>query len=248
MTLELHANQVRDAAPLQGMTGLGALDLRENRIGNVGPLVANTGIGGGDYVVVRWNWLSLAPGSDDMADIDALLGREVEILYDPQHEGPDTSAAFRVEPEGAVFCDEIFQAAVFQTGAADVAEWVASTTWVEPGTVLELDPNCPGAYRIRLTERSPLLAGVVSSEPGVILSDAGESGLRVLLALAGIVPVKGTDEGGAIHPGDLLVSAATPGHAMRCRSQTACACCVLGKALAPMFDESGVILVPLMTP
>jgi len=63
-----------------------------------------------------------------------------------------------------------------------------------------------------------------------------------------IVPVKVTNEGGPIHPGDLLVSAVTPGHAMRCRSQTACPCCILGKALAPMLDASGVILVLLMTP
>ena len=249
-TLELHSNQVRDTGPLQGLTGLGALDLRENRIGDIGPLVANAGIAGGDYVDVRWNWLNLAPGSADIADIDALLGREVEILYDPQHEGPrpDTAAVFRVEVEGAVFCDEILHAAAFQTGAADIAEWVSVSTCAQPGTVLELDPNRPGAYRVCRSECSPLLAGVVSSEPGVILSGADESGLRVLLALAGIVPVKVTDEGGPIHPGDLLVSATTPGHGMRCRSQTHCSCPILGKALVPMLDESGVVLVLLMTP
>ena len=247
-TLELHSNRIRDTAPLQGLTSLGGLDLRENRISDIGPLVANAGIGNGDCVDVRWNWLNLTPGSADMADIDALLGRGVETLYDPQHEAPDTSAAFRVEAEGTVLCDETFYAATFQTGAADVAEWVAVTTWVGPGTVLELDPNRPGAYRICLTECSSLLAGVVSSEPGVILSDAVELGSKALLALAGIVPVKVTNEGGPIHPGDLLVSAVTPGHAMRCRSQTACPCCILGKALAPMLDASGVILVLLMTP
>ena len=35
------------------------------------------------------------------------------------------------------------------------------------------------------------------------------------IALAGRTPCKVTDENGPIHPGDLLTSSSTPGHAMR---------------------------------
>ena len=246
--LDMHANRVCDVVSLQGLTELASLDLRENRIADLGPLVSNVGIGSGDYVDVRWNHLNLSPGSHDMEDIDTLLGRGVDLQYDPQQEAPDTSAAFRVETDGNVRCDEVFHAAAFETGAADIAEWVRVATPVEPGTVLELDPSSSSTYRICSIECSPLLAGVVSSAPGITLGVLFELEPCALLALTGIVPVKVTNEGGPIRPGDLLVSSSTPGYAMRCCSQTACPCSILGKALAPMSAEYGVIPVLLMTP
>ena len=57
--------------------------------------------------------------------------------------------------------------------------------------------------------------------------------------------VKVTDEGGPILPGDLLVSSCTPGHAMRWSGEDPCSCDLLGKALEPMSDSSGVILALL---
>jgi hypothetical protein len=66
-----------------------------------------------------------------------------------------------------------------------------------------------------------------------------------LLALSGIVPVKVTNEGGPIQPGDLLVSSSTPGHAMRWARDGSCPCTLVGKALEPMTDERGVVSVLL---
>ena len=66
-----------------------------------------------------------------------------------------------------------------------------------------------------------------------------------LLALVGIVPVKVSAEGGPIQPGDLLVTSSTPGHAMRWAGPDLCPCSVVGKALEPMDEEQGVILVLL---
>ena len=68
---------------------------------------------------------------------------------------------------------------------------------------------------------------------------------RACLALIGIVPVKVTDEGGPILPGDLLVSSSTPGHAMRSNAATARACALVGKALEPMTGNRGLILILL---
>ena len=247
-TLEMHVNQVSDVSPLAGLINLTTLDVHENRIADIGTVVSNAGIDNGDYVDIRWNHLSLTPGSQDMEDISTLLGRGVNLEYDPQHVAPDTPAVFRVGVDGSAFCDGVFYGATFATGAADIAEWVYVATPVEPGTVLELDPSRSSTYRICSTACSLLLAGVVSSAPGVTLGGASGSEPRALLALTGIVPVKVTNEGGPIRPGDLLVSSSTPGHAMRCGSQTACPCCILGKALAPMSTERGVILVLLMAP
>jgi len=71
------------------------------------------------------------------------------------------------------------------------------------------------------------------------------TGDSALLALLGIVPVKVTDEGGPIQPGDLIVSSSTPGHAMRWSGPDPCSCSLVGKALEPMVEEEGVILVLL---
>jgi hypothetical protein len=68
---------------------------------------------------------------------------------------------------------------------------------------------------------------------------------KALLALTGTVPVKVTDEGGPIQPGDLLVSSSTPGYAMRWSGSDPCPCALVGKALESMTDERGVISVLL---
>jgi len=57
---------------------------------------------------------------------------------------------------------------------------------------------------------------------------------QALLALLGAVPVKGTDEGGPIEIGDLLVVSSTPGHAMQWDPQIGPACGLVGEVLEPM--------------
>jgi len=156
-----------------------------------------------------------------------------------------TGASFRVEPSGHVLADGSFNAASFATGAADVAEWVAVAEPVEAGDVIAFDPTRTATYRRPRAFCSPLVAGVVSSDPGVVLGEDVSSGQRALLALAGIVPVKVTDEGGPIAVGDLLVSSSTAGHAMRWGGPDPCPCSLVGKALEPMTDKAGVILVLL---
>jgi len=155
-----------------------------------------------------------------------------------------TAAVFRVDASGRVFSDATFYGAGFETGAADIAEWVAVSEVVGPGDVLELDPQRTATYRRSSRLCSPLIAGVVSTKPGVVLAGAGAEG-EALLALVGIVPVKVTDEGGPIQPGDLLVTSSTPGHAMRWAGPAPCLCSMVGKALEPMTAEKGVILVLL---
>jgi hypothetical protein len=179
----------------------------------------------------------------------------------------DTAAVFRVESAtGDVHADGSFYGASFQSGAADVAEWVPISEEVEPGDVLELDSDNPGQYRKARGQCSNLVAGVVSTKPGFVLGtnpstvDFGPqtddsrpmtedselwTGASALLALIGIVPVKVTDEGGPIQPGDLLVSSSTPGYAMRWDPDACSPCALVGKALEPMTDKRDVILVLL---
>ena len=158
----------------------------------------------------------------------------------------ETLAAFRVESNGDALCDGTVRAEQFQTGAADIAEWVRISEPVAAGDVLEFDPADGAACRLSASACSPHVAGVVSSQPGLALGSAATDG-RAPLALAGIVPVKVTDEAGAIEPGDLLVTSSTPGRAMRWSGTAPCPCSLIGKALEPMTEASGLILVLVMT-
>ena len=158
-----------------------------------------------------------------------------------------TASLFRIEREtGNVFTDGAFYSKGFNSGSADVAEWVPVSEPVEPGDVLELDPTWPGVYRKARVPCSTLVAGVVSTQPGVVLGHSEDTRGKALLALIGIVPVKVTDEGGPIRPGDLLVASSTPGYAMRWDPGSREPCGLLGKALEPCEESSGVILVLLM--
>jgi internalin A len=244
--LWLFNNQIVDISTLAGLINLAELDLDSNQIADIAPLVSNAGIGSGDDLDVRWNNLDLTPGSADMDDINTLLGRGVSLQYDPQK----TAAVFRVDAQGNVLADGPFYGAEFYSGSADVAEWVSVSESVEPGDVLELDPENPGHYRKSRGPCSTLVAGVVSTAPGFILgSSPVTEGLSTpdsaLLALLGIVPVKVTDEGGPIQPGDLLVTSSTPGHAMCWAGSGLCPCALVGKALEPLETERGIILVLL---
>jgi hypothetical protein len=153
-----------------------------------------------------------------------------------------TAATFRVEPDGDVLADGTVYADDFLFGSADVAEWVNVSEPVEPGDVLELDPDSPGQYRRARGGCSSLVAGVVSSEPGVVLGER-TTGERALLALAGIIPVKACDEGGPIWPGDLLVSASRSGYVRRCEPGECTF--IVGKAMEPLIEGEGLILVLL---
>ena len=164
-----------------------------------------------------------------------------------------TPAVFRVGTYGNVLADGAFYGQGLDAGSADVAEWVPVSEPVEPGDVLELDPLNPGSYRKARAACSTLVAGVVSTEPGVILGsssptlDIGPWTLdSALLALLGIAPVKVTAEGGPIQPGDLLVVSSTAGFAMRWDPADGEACGLVGKALEPLESGTGMIRVLLM--
>jgi hypothetical protein len=189
----------------------------------------------------RWGFpLDEAFYQEILADVRALVAQRGPA--DPAPE--DTAACFRVNTLGQVFADGAAYGPTFKAGAADVAEWAPVSERGEPGDVLELDATHPGSYRLTQTPCSSAVAGVVSTEPGVVLGGAGSEG-TALLALSGIVPVKVTNEGGPIQPGDLLVSSSTPGYAMRWVGPEPCPCALVGKALEPMTDERGVISVLL---
>jgi subtilisin family serine protease len=154
----------------------------------------------------------------------------------------NTPAIFRIErTTGNAYADGSWNA-----GGADVAEYIAVSEPVEPGDVVELDPHNPKYYRKARSAYSPLVAGVISTQPGVVLGARTQSEGRALLALVGRVPVKATTENGPIRPGDLLTSASKPGYAMRCESAAQCEGAIIGKALEALNEGEGFILMLVM--
>jgi hypothetical protein len=184
-------------------------------------------------------------------------GFSVTITYGNPPSCTNTGAVFRIERMTGNVCAD----GSFNSGGADVAEYILASEPLEPGDVVELDPHNPKHYRKVREPYSPLVAGVISTAPGVVLgakhlslalSVNGEGrgevepGERPLLALLGRVPVKATTESGPIRPGDLLTSASKPGYAMRCVDVTQCEGAIIGKALEALDKGEGVILVLLM--
>lgn len=177
--------------------------------------------------------------------VDAVTatGFRVTITYgNPTSSCANTGALFRVERTTGNVCAD----GSFFSGGADVAEYILVSEVVEAGDVVELDPNVPKRYRKARGPYSKLVAGVISTQPGMILGAHEHSEGRALLALVGRVPVKVTTENGPIHPGDLLTSSSKPGYAMRCESIARCEGAIIGKALESIDAGEGVIVILVM--
>lgn len=160
-----------------------------------------------------------------------------------------TDAKFRVENDGSVRADGTYYGTDFQSGGADVAERINTSEWVKKGNVVEIDPNHEGFFRKTRDSYSTKVAGVISSNPGLILgSDKGSSSdrwgdNRPKLVLAGRVEVKVNTNNGSIDVGDLLVSSSQPGYAMKCEDRRRCTGAVVGKALEPLKEKSGKVMI-----
>jgi len=173
--------------------------------------------------------------------IDASAGTNALEIYNTEG---GQNLIFRVErTTGNVYADGSFTG-----GGADVAERIDVTDAVEPGDVVEIDPENPGKFRKAREALSTRVAGVISTAPGVVLGNksAESNDARPILALAGRVPVKVTAKYGAIAVGDLLVSSPIPGYAMKCPDKTQCIGAVIGKALEPLAEGSGLIEVQVV--
>ncbi len=145
--------------------------------------------------------------------------------------------------------DGVITAGVLQiTGGADLVEsFDTREASIEPGSVLVIDPSAPGALRLACSPYDERVAGVASGangvRPGLRLGQAGTLDGDTPVALTGRVWVRSSAENGAIEPGDLLTTSATPGHAMRATDRERAFGAVLGKALTGLTDERGMVLV-----
>ncbi len=144
---------------------------------------------------------------------------------------------FKVRGDGNVYADGSYNCGLggscFNSGiGADVAEKYRNHDGSEPGDVLVFSSKDTVVKSSQ--PKQVRLAGVVSTTPGVVLASDTEG---VALALSGRVPVKVTNEGGPILPGDYLTSSSTPGKAMKAIGTGQ----VIGQALEGLSGASGTI-------
>jgi hypothetical protein len=131
----------------------------------------------------------------------------------------------------------------------DVAEWVPSTGLLQPGTVVVIDPHRENKVTSSSEPYQTSVAGVISRQPGILLGEPGEAKSQV--ATAGRVKVRVDASRGPIQAGDLLVTSAKPGVAMRSEPMELNGRrfhqpgTILGKALQPLPSGEGEILVLL---
>ena len=122
---------------------------------------------------------------------------------------------------------------------------VAGGTKVRPGTVLVIDPDNPGKLTKSSREYDTRVAGIAAGAKGL------GSGVRLGVdqfdcdvALAGRVYCNVDASGGAIEPGDLLTTSATPGYAMKASDYESAQGAILGKAMERLeHGKKGQILV-----
>jgi hypothetical protein len=141
----------------------------------------------------------------------------------------------------------LFVRGTLNPGGADFAEMLPAEDGLEPGDVLAIGSE--GQLTLSSEPYQDSLAGVYSTRPGVVggAADREDTAGKAPLAVSGVVPVKVTDEGGPIRPGDALTSSSTPGHAMKAAKVRVGGVAffpsgvVIGKALEAMHDGRGVI-------
>jgi len=168
------------------------------------------------------------------------------VCTSPALFGPciSTSNVFRIDRAGTVYAN-----GGYYGSGADVAEYIPVLKAPTLADVVEIDPDHEGFFRPAESPNSTMVAGVISSNPGLTMNAADPAGGRPdqgpKLALTGRVPVKVSAENGVIKPGDLLVSSSTAGHAMRAPSHPL-AGTIIGKALGSLKQGTGTVEMLIM--
>ncbi|MBK8233859.1 MAG: hypothetical protein IT349_21015 [Candidatus Eisenbacteria bacterium] len=137
---------------------------------------------------------------------------------------------------------------VIEIMGADLAErFPSSDRQVEPGTVMEIDPDNAGHLRVARSAYSRCVAGVVSGAndfaAGAVLGNLPGHEDAPPIALSGRVYVRCDTSGGSIRPGDFLTTSDAPGFARKASDPSRSHGAIIGKAMETLADGSGLVLV-----
>lgn len=162
-------------------------------------------------------------------------GNLIEAWHWPS--GPDLE--FYVSSAGNVYAD-----GTYSSPAEGFAQMLPGAAGLEAGDVLVVGADgllarCNAAYQ-------PTVVGVHAPQAAFVAGGSeAESPGQLPLAVMGVVKVKASAENGPIAAGDLLVAAATPGHAMAAGANAPQGT-VVGKAMGALDEGTGTILMLIM--
>ena len=133
------------------------------------------------------------------------------------------------------------------TGGSDLAENFEVTGGAKPGMVVAIDPNKTGKLTIARGTYNRRVAGIISGannlSVGMILPDLKGAENSLPVALSGRVWVYCDASRNPIRAGDLLTTAATPGHAMKVVNYSKAQGAIIGKAMTDLKSGTGLVLV-----
>lgn len=137
---------------------------------------------------------------------------------------------------------------VLEITGADLAEKFPTTDTVEPGMVVEIDPDNPGHLRKAQGAYNKRVVGVVAGanglSKGIVLGNLEGSENHTPIAMSGRVWVYADATERAIEPGDFLTTAAKPGYAMAVDNLAQAQGAIIGKAMTRLEKgTTGMVLV-----
>jgi hypothetical protein len=135
------------------------------------------------------------------------------------------------------------------TGGADIAEPIpiSDSGQIPRGSVVVIDEKNPGQLKLSDRPYDKKVAGVVSGagglNPGLTLGQQGIADKGVNIALSGRVYALVDTSNGPICPGDQLTTSDIPGHAMKVTDHGKAQGAVIGKAMTPLKEGRGLVLI-----
>lgn len=134
------------------------------------------------------------------------------------------------------------------TGGCDLAEpFPMKEPEIAKGAVVVIDDEHPGRLKLSAEAYDKRVAGIVSGangvNTGIALQQAGVLDRGENVALTGRVYVQADAATGPIHPGDLLTTSGTAGHAMKVLDHDRAQGAILGKAMSGLTEGKGFVLV-----
>ncbi len=114
---------------------------------------------------------------------------------------------------------------------------------LEPGDIVVLDEQEEMKVKKSTEPYSSLVAGIVSTNPNMVMGVQEGNEEQAPIALLGHVPTKVTAENGPIKIGDLIVTSSRPGYGMKCDDYEKCQEAIIGKALQNLESGEGLIEV-----
>ncbi len=137
---------------------------------------------------------------------------------------------------------------VLEITGADFAEKFPTTDEVQPGMVVEIDPDNPGNLRLSRGAYNKRVAGIVAGanrlSKGIVLGNLEGSENHAPIAISGRVWVYADATEHAIIPGDFLTTAERPSYAMKATDLQKAQGAILGKAMTRLEKgQTGFVLV-----